>query len=597
MLKQICCEIYPSIDNINFNNLIETNISKAMALKEEEKKILSPFLENMMNFELELKKVSNTTLSNEEEKIEKLISELTNIDVTLSLIDSDMSEIEKEFVEKKNGFNLEFQIFWEKLIQIKIKIEKNSKSIQMHKDLANLINDSFLFKQMRLASHLREDYTNILKEINRRNLFQVEFLKLLNYFDLNKIINEENELRSKIVENSLLNHDQILGFCNRIPLIDASIFNVDKELPSINLEDKNWLVLPTELTESLFEEKKVKKISDSFDLAGSSFSDFGSSFLVDNLSSFEVPKEETNEIQSSENINQSNENNETIIEETTTEIEILEKLTPLEDSTPDIQQIQIDELLKKNQMLEEQNHILEKNNQKMKTKLTKIENENDSLKRELKSKEQFNDILDKELQEKQGKIKQFENELELKSSENLELNEKFEKVKNTKNELKKKLDSTEKFREEILKVNHEQISKIKLLEDQIDQLSKSQQIQRITEKDVSNLKQKYEEQISKLNEIHDEERTKFGIELSKNEVELKKLKNENELFKNKLQSTTKDFVKEIQDFDDYKKYSEMKKKKLENEIFEKDQKIVKLNEMVMRTTGLLSEFVKKNQKK
>eukprot|EP01080_Neovahlkampfia_damariscottae_P006653 gene6653-10818_t len=592
MLKQICCEIYPSFENINFKNMIETNISKAMALKEEEKKILSPFLENMMNFENELKKVSDFTID-EEEKIENLISELTNIDVTLSLIDSDMKEIEKEFVEKKNAFTAEFIIYWEKLMQIKSKIENNSRSIKMHKDLANSIHNSHLYKQLKLANHLKEDYTSILVEIQRRKAFQEEFLKLLNNFDLNRIIKEENETRSKLISNGILPHDLISGFQNKIPLVDYSSFNVDQELPSFNLEDKNWMVVP--MTESLFEEKKVKKISDSFDLTGSSISVFGSSIFLDNLSSFQVPQEsiEKNEQSTSSIESESVDQEQKVIEETKSEDEIFEKLTPTEEVLEDLQQLQIDELLKKNQELEETNHVVEKHVQKLKTKVAKFEEENDSLMKQLKSKEQFNNILDKELNEKQLTIERLTKQNDVQMNEISELNETVNIFNQTKNELKKKLQSTEKLNVEIVDVNIDQSSKIKKLQEKIEDLQKSQQIQKITEEDISKLKTKYDEEIVKLNELIDTERMKSGIELSKYEIEMKKLKNENEFIKTKLTAQTKDFVAEIQNFDDFKRYSEKTVTNLKEEIIEKERKIGELNKFIAHITDLLAQYAKK----
>jgi predicted HTH domain antitoxin len=60
------------------------------------------------------------------------------------------------------------------------------------------------------------------------------------------------------------------------------------------------------------------------------------------------------------------------------------------------------------------------------------------------------------------------------------------------------------------------------------------------------------------NENHDEERTRFGIELSKKRSEIDSLRKEVEFFKMKLKETTRDLMNEASKFEMYQ--SEIDKK-------------------------------------
>jgi chromosome segregation ATPase len=417
----------------------------------------------------------------------------------------------------------------------------------------------------------------MLKEIQRRKLFQQEFNKLLVNYDLNRIIEEENE-RRKLNENALFPHQCISGFSNKIPTIDYSKFNVDIELP--NIEDQineNWMVMP--LTESIANQENGKQISDSFYLSSfSSTLNFGSSFLE---GSYNV------NIESNEKVEESPEalvDESSIQKEETIMEEQLKEITPLKDEVPDFQQFQVEELIKKNQELEEQIHVLQKNSNKISNKLNKSQQDKEILVKDLKQKETVNSILEKEIKEKSNNNQELKKELKLKSEESIKCNSKIEKLKSLNLDLKKKLEANEKFINEAVSVNDQKTKEVEVIQQKLEELNSL----KITIKNEEIVKKKQKEEIEKLTkelsksfEKHDEERTGFGIELSKNQSEMDSLRKEVEFFKLKLKETTRDLVNEVSKFEMYKSESE--------------KKIQELKKFIAHTTDMLQIYANKNK--
>jgi hypothetical protein len=93
LLKQFCCEVFPSCEDFKFP-VIERN-SRPMEIMTQVKVLVSPFFEKMGKLEKELQ------ISPNSEIVQNLVSELNSKKLDLSSINSEITELEKEIIQKK----------------------------------------------------------------------------------------------------------------------------------------------------------------------------------------------------------------------------------------------------------------------------------------------------------------------------------------------------------------------------------------------------------------------------------------------------------------------------------------------------------------